>query len=336
MVSKEKRQILFSSESTGGIPENLFASTMARYELTTDDRSPLSLNEASQLIAEKTSRDLNEVKRRLLKLTRSLNLKDNFIPPDIFMFELDYRTDKDDLLKRFGWAGFDKSGISLLQACSVLSAITETNSSILSQQIETEIIKTYPTIKKWLQNRQRATIPSRFFLNRFDKALPEEERIRVEKAIQKFKLTPTEYSILLLIAQAKTNQEISRITNTSIGTIKNQINDIFSKLSKYEIGEVFDRTQATIIALREGMLPPSLTTMLPEIKLASNIQYLTPREIEILNLIAEGFSNKEIALELIISFDTVKNHLTSIYKKLGCESNRTSAAIIYLLALRER
>lgn len=53
---------------------------------------------------------------------------------------------------------------------------------------------------------------------------------------------------------------------------------------------------------------------------------LTSREIEVLELIAEGMINKEIARQLYISEKTVKNHVSNIFKKLDV-SDRTQAAI---------
>ncbi|MCX8131877.1 MAG: response regulator transcription factor [Clostridia bacterium] len=53
---------------------------------------------------------------------------------------------------------------------------------------------------------------------------------------------------------------------------------------------------------------------------------LTSREIEVLELIAEGMINKEIAKQLYISEKTVKNHVSNIFKKLNV-SDRTQAAI---------
>ncbi|MGE5508995.1 MAG: helix-turn-helix domain-containing protein [Chitinophagales bacterium] len=44
---------------------------------------------------------------------------------------------------------------------------------------------------------------------------------------------------------------------------------------------------------------------------------LTPREREILTLIAQGHSNREIAKLLYVSESTVKNHISSIYKKVS-------------------
>jgi DNA-binding NarL/FixJ family response regulator len=43
---------------------------------------------------------------------------------------------------------------------------------------------------------------------------------------------------------------------------------------------------------------------------------LSQREMEVLNLVAKGLTNKEIAGQLGISFDTVRNHLRRIYEKL--------------------
>jgi len=51
---------------------------------------------------------------------------------------------------------------------------------------------------------------------------------------------------------------------------------------------------------------------------------LTPREIDVIELLAEGLSNKAIAVHLGISDQTVKFHIASIYGKLGA-ANRTDA-----------
>jgi DNA-binding NarL/FixJ family response regulator len=56
---------------------------------------------------------------------------------------------------------------------------------------------------------------------------------------------------------------------------------------------------------------------------------LTPREIEILDYVAQGNSNKEIAFQLHISDQTVKNHITSILRKLAV-NDRTQAVIFAL------
>ena len=57
------------------------------------------------------------------------------------------------------------------------------------------------------------------------------------------------------------------------------------------------------------------------------ISPLTPREKEILNYIAQGLLNKQIAAQLGISEQTIKNHVTSILRKLNANA-RTEAVVV--------
>ena len=51
---------------------------------------------------------------------------------------------------------------------------------------------------------------------------------------------------------------------------------------------------------------------------------MSPRQLEVLTLIAEGLSNREIGDRLFIALDTVKGHTRKIYEKLDV-SRRTEA-----------
>jgi predicted ATPase/DNA-binding CsgD family transcriptional regulator/transcriptional regulator with XRE-family HTH domain len=54
---------------------------------------------------------------------------------------------------------------------------------------------------------------------------------------------------------------------------------------------------------------------------------LSPREREVVRLVAEGLTNKEIARRLILSEHTVKSHVTSLFNKLGADSRAQAVAI---------
>jgi len=61
----------------------------------------------------------------------------------------------------------------------------------------------------------------------------------------------------------------------------------------------------------------------------SFVSPLTPRETEILNYMAQGYFNKQIAAKLSISEQTIKNHITSILRKLDANA-RTEAVVTAL------
>lgn len=63
---------------------------------------------------------------------------------------------------------------------------------------------------------------------------------------------------------------------------------------------------------------------LPENVSSAAIEPISDREREVLKLIADGYSNREISSELFISLNTVKSHITSIYNKMGVHK-RTQA-----------
>jgi len=96
---------------------------------------------------------------------------------------------------------------------------------------------------------------------------------------------------------------------------------------------------AAIGALNEGLLagaPELMTPLLFHLpdseKLLADpmLESLTDRENEVLQLLAQGLANKQIALTLSISEHTVKFHISAIYAKLGA-TNRTEAVRLGLL-----
>jgi DNA-binding NarL/FixJ family response regulator len=91
-----------------------------------------------------------------------------------------------------------------------------------------------------------------------------------------------------------------------------------------------------VVAAGEALLAPAVTRKLiceftrlrsraavPGPVLAS----LTPRETEVLRLVAEGLSNTEIAVRLVVTEETVKTHVSHILSKLGLR-DRTQAVVV--------
>jgi len=77
-------------------------------------------------------------------------------------------------------------------------------------------------------------------------------------------------------------------------------------------------------ALSGSSVPPAAPAATPEVA-------LSPREVEVLNLMAQGLGNKEIAARLGISEHTVKFHVASIFNKLDA-SGRTEAVTLGIRA----
>jgi len=57
---------------------------------------------------------------------------------------------------------------------------------------------------------------------------------------------------------------------------------------------------------------------------------LSPKEVKVLSLVALGFSDKEIAIKLKISYGTVRSHIDKTVLKLNAR-NKTNAVLIYKL-----
>ena len=84
-----------------------------------------------------------------------------------------------------------------------------------------------------------------------------------------------------------------------------------------------------LVALHPDIFDSMLSRIRPgqQSELDPSGQILTPREIEVLRMIADGLGNKEIASKLSISDHTVKFHISSIFAKLSA-SNRAEAVTL--------
>src|SRR3954470_807169 len=85
-----------------------------------------------------------------------------------------------------------------------------------------------------------------------------------------------------------------------------------------------DRLLGAVRTILEGeqYIPPDLALRVRERMPA----HLSPRELDVLQMLGRGFSNKEIGAELGVVEGTVKIHVTNIFGKLGV-SDRTRALL---------
>jgi DNA-binding NarL/FixJ family response regulator len=91
-----------------------------------------------------------------------------------------------------------------------------------------------------------------------------------------------------------------------------------------------------VVASGEALLAPSVTRRLiaefaqsrqaAPVTPAASLSALTPRETEVLRLVAAGLSNAEIAARLVVTEETVKTHVSRILSKLALR-DRTQAVV---------
>ncbi|HEY5160276.1 MAG TPA: response regulator transcription factor [Gaiellaceae bacterium] len=94
-----------------------------------------------------------------------------------------------------------------------------------------------------------------------------------------------------------------------------------------------------VVASGEALLAPSITRRLldrfaasldaAESKPPPGLDSLTPRELEILRLVAGGLSNAEIARKLVVSETTVKTHVSSVLRKLQLRDRVQAVVLAY-------
>jgi DNA-binding NarL/FixJ family response regulator len=140
-------------------------------------------------------------------------------------------------------------------------------------------------------------------------------------------------AIILLAEQAGFTDAITRMKETD-STIRAILP---AWASDKEIHAAIEAVGAGLMTIHPGVFSEVLAAenervaFIPEYSsrelLDSPIQQLSPRESEILNLLADGLANKEIAWRLKISEHTVKFHISSIFNKLDASTRAEAVAI---------
>jgi two-component system NarL family response regulator len=143
-------------------------------------------------------------------------------------------------------------------------------------------------------------------------------------------------------------RELAPSVKVAILTVSENDDDLFAAvragatgylLKEVSIEELPDAVRA--VARGHSLISPSMASrLLGEFNALSrrveeqqgNAPRLSDRELEVLRLVARGLSNKEIATELVIAENTVKNHVRNILEKLQLRSRMEAA----MYAVREK
>jgi two-component system nitrate/nitrite response regulator NarL len=128
---------------------------------------------------------------------------------------------------------------------------------------------------------------------------------------------------IVMLTVSESNADVTRALNAGV--------------RGYVLKGVGSRALAEILrnaAAGERYLTPTLSTRLADIQnsppansVADRMRQLTERQKEILRLVAQGLSNKEVARHLKLQEKTVKHHMTGVMLTLGVR-NRTEAALV--------
>jgi len=127
---------------------------------------------------------------------------------------------------------------------------------------------------------------------------------------------------IVMLTVSETNADVAQALNTGV--------------RGYVLKGVGSKTLAEIlsdVAAGQSYVSPTLSARLlsdllqPASRKPDPLSQLTGREAEILRLVAEGLSNKEVAARLSLQEKTVKHHMTRVLAKLNVR-NRTEAALL--------
>jgi DNA-binding NarL/FixJ family response regulator len=131
-------------------------------------------------------------------------------------------------------------------------------------------------------------------------------------------LHPGQVSLLMLTEQPPAGEVLSQMSWRGWGLL---LPGATAEELQAGIGAIAEGLWVATPALVQHSLQRVLTSASEPVELVND---LTDREIEVLQLLAQGLANKQIALALHISEHTVKFHVSSIYARMGV-TNRTEA-----------
>jgi len=153
------------------------------------------------------------------------------------------------------------------------------------------------------------------------------ESLRICRAIKQ--RTPS-VSVLILSAEAQQDEQVFQAIKAQAAAILGRnvgADDLSRAISRCASGEhPINETLTTRPKVAEQILQ-QFHELSREKETASFMSPLTPKEMEVLRFMAEGLRNKQIADKLDVTEQTIKNHITSILRKLNANA-RTQAVVI--------
>ena len=135
--------------------------------------------------------------------------------------------------------------------------------------------------------------------------------------------------VLLLSQHVETRRTVELVADGAIGyLLKDRVLDVDEFLAALE----------RVAAGGTALDPEVVTRLLGAVRSTSVLDGLTPRELDVLALMAQGWSNAAVAQRLFLSERTVETHTGSIFAKLGLpespDGNRRVRAILAYLEAR--
>lgn len=178
-----------------------------------------------------------------------------------------------------------------------------------------------------------------------DGGLDIEEAGNGDRALELVTISPPDVVLLDVRMPGRTGVEIcadikavSPTTGIIMLTASDEESDLYESIksgaSGYILkdGSTYDQVVEAVrlVAAGQSLISPSMATkLLEEFVQISRPQTpnsgLTNRELEVLRQVAKGMSNREIAAELFISENTVKNHIRNLLEKLQMKSRMEAA-----------
>lgn len=144
------------------------------------------------------------------------------------------------------------------------------------------------------------------------------------EALRAITTAGTEVRAILLCSAISAKQVLEALQLGARGVVlKKKVGELLSALDAVIRGQYWieSRSVSNVVQIVQ-----QLSAANPSSPQSQNRFGLTPREIEIISFITQGFMNRDIASSLSITEETVKRHLTNIFNKVGM-SNRLELAV---------